>query len=91
MQFKDRKLNTKARYRHVLGAFFNWYNGDKRPLKFKVPKILPQYVPGADIDCLIEGIKGKKSHKKNTGRDVLLIVTAYQANRCYFHCRQGIY
>ena len=41
-----------------------------------MPKILPQYVPGEDIDRLIDGIKGKKSHKKSIGRDVLLIETA---------------
>ena len=75
-QFKDRKLNTKARYTHVLGAFFIWYSGEKLPIKIRVPKILPQYVPSKDIDCLIEGIKGKKSHKKSIERDVLLIETA---------------
>ena len=75
-QFKDRKLNTKARYTHVLGAFFTWYSGEELPIKIRVPKILPQYVPSKDIDCLIEGIKGKKSHKKSIERDVLLIETA---------------
>jgi len=75
-QFKDRKLNTKARYSYVLSAFFHWYSGEKLPLKIRVPKILPQYVPGEDIDRLIDGIKGKKSHKKSIGRDVLLIETA---------------
>jgi len=75
-QFKDRKLNTKARYTHVLGAFFRWYNGEKLPIKIRVPKILPQYVPGEDIDTLIEGIKGKRSHKSSIERDVLLIETA---------------
>jgi len=75
-QFKDRKLNTKARYNYVLSAFFSWYSGEKLPIKIRVPKILPQYVPGKDIDRLIDGIKGKKSHKKSIGRDVLLIETA---------------
>jgi len=75
-QFKDRKLNTKARYSFVLSAFFQYYSGEKLPLKFKQPKILPQYVPGEDIDRLIEGIRGKKSHKKSIERDVLLIETA---------------
>jgi len=37
-----------------------------------VPKILPQYVPGEDIDRLIDGIKCKKS----LDRDILLIETA---------------
>jgi integrase len=75
-QFKDRKLNTKARYTHVLGAFFSYYNGEKLPIKIRVPKILPQYVPGEDINRLIEGIRGKKSHKSNIDRDVLLIEVA---------------
>ena len=75
-QFKNRKLNTKARYSYVLSAFFNWYSGEKLPIKIKVPKILPQYVPGEDIDRLIEKIKGKKSHKKSIERDILLIETA---------------
>ncbi|MFC2002102.1 tyrosine-type recombinase/integrase [Chloroflexota bacterium] len=75
-QFKDRKLNTKARYTHVLGAFFTLYSGEKLHIKIRVPKILPQYVPSEDIDRLIEGIKGKKSHKKSIERDILLIETA---------------
>ena len=41
-----------------------------------MPKILPQYVPGEDIDRLISGIRGKKNHKKKIDRDVLLIETA---------------
>jgi len=75
-QFMDRSLNTRSRYSHVLSAFFRWYNGEKLPIKIKVPKILPQYVPSEDIDRLIDGIKGKKSHKKTIDRDVLLIETA---------------
>ncbi|MFC2034162.1 tyrosine-type recombinase/integrase [Chloroflexota bacterium] len=75
-QFKDHKLNTKARYTHVLGAFFSYYNGEKLPIKIRVPKILPQYVPSEDIDLLIKEIKSKKSHKKSIERDVLLIETA---------------
>jgi integrase/recombinase XerD len=75
-QFADLKLNTKARYAFVLSAFFKWYNGEKLPIKIRVPKILPQYVPNEDIDRLIKAIKGKKSHKKSIERDVLLIETA---------------
>ena len=75
-QFQDRKLNTRGRYISILSAFFNWYSGEKLPLKIKVPKILPQYVPGEDIDKLIAGIKGKMSHKKIIQQDVLLIETA---------------
>jgi len=32
-QFKDRSLNTKARYSYVLGAFYSWYSGEKLPIK----------------------------------------------------------
>jgi len=74
-QFKDRKLNTKARYPHVLGAFFSWYSGEKLPLKIKSPKILPQYVPAEDIDRLIDALKGKRTHKESIERDILLIET----------------
>jgi len=44
-RFKDRKPNTRARYAHVIASFFRWYNGEKLPIRIKVPKILPQYVP----------------------------------------------
>ncbi|MFC1983219.1 tyrosine-type recombinase/integrase, partial [Chloroflexota bacterium] len=74
--FKSRKPNTRARYAHVLGAFFRWYNGEKLPIKIKAPKILPQYVPGEDIDRLIAEMKNKKSHKGNIERDILLVETA---------------
>lgn len=75
-QYKDLKLNSRARYSFVLNAFFGWYSGEKLPIKIKQAKLLPQYVPGEDIDRLIEGIKEKKSHKKSIDRDVLLIETA---------------
>ncbi len=75
-RFKDRKPNTRARYAHVLGAFFQWYNGEKLPIRIKAPKMLPQYVPGEDIDRLITEMKSKKSHKGSIERDVLLIETA---------------
>ncbi len=74
--FKDRKLNTRARYTFTISAFFRWYSGEKLPFKAKVPKILPQYVPDEDIERLIARIKAKKSHKKSLDRDVLLIETA---------------
>ena len=32
-QFKDTKLNTRARYSFVLSAFFNWYSREKLPIR----------------------------------------------------------
>jgi len=75
-QFKDRKLNTRGRYSYVLSAFFRWYSGEKLPIKIRVPKILPQYVPSEDIDRLISVIPVKRSYKKKIVRDVLLVETA---------------
>jgi len=87
-QFKDHKLNTKARYTHVLGAFFTYYNGEKLPIKIRVRKILPQYVPSEDIDRLIESMKTKKAirrpyEKRQEGLD-LLAFRFFSASFIYF-------
>jgi integrase len=74
-QYKDLKPTTRIRYYFVLSAFFKRAYGEKLPMTIRQPKILPQYVPGEDIDRLIEAIKGKKSHKKSIERDVLFIET----------------
>jgi len=74
-QFKDKKPNTKAKYAYILSAFFNWYSGERLPVKIKVPKILPQNVPLEDFERLENTIREKKSHKKTIKRDVLLIQT----------------
>jgi len=74
-QFKDRKTNTKARYAYILSAFFNWYRGERLPIKIKVPKILPQVVSGEDFERLKSAIRNKKSHRKKIERDILLIET----------------
>lgn len=74
-QYHNKSDNTRAKYSFILSAFFKWYSGDKLPIKIKVPKILPQYVPVEDIDRLLEAIRNKQSHKKNTSRDSLLIET----------------
>jgi integrase len=74
-QYHNRSDNTRAKYCFILSAFFKWYSGDKLPIKIKVPKMLPQYVPVEDIDRLLEAIHNKQSHKKNISRDALLIET----------------
>ena len=48
-QFKDRKPNTRARYAYTLSAFFNFYSGQRLPIKIKTPKILPQDDPQARL------------------------------------------
>jgi integrase len=75
-RYEDRRVNTKARYAFILNAFFNHTFGQKLPLKIKQAKILPEYVPGDDIDKLLERLKSKKSHKKTLKRDLALINTA---------------
>jgi hypothetical protein len=35
-QFKDCKVNTKARYSFVLSAFFSWFTAEKFPTKIKL-------------------------------------------------------
>jgi len=73
--YKDRKPNTKARYAYMLSAFFNFYNGQRLPIKIKTPKILPQDVPTEDFERLEEALRGKKTHKKTIERDILLVQT----------------
>ena len=74
-QFQNLKPNSRARYAFMLSAFFRWCTGEKLPIKIKTPKILPEFVLGEDIDRLIAGIKGKRTHKKSIERDVLLVET----------------
>jgi integrase len=62
--FKDRSLNTRSRYVAYLSGFFKWYCGEPLPIKIPVPKILPQYVPGEEIDRVIAAIRARKTHKQ---------------------------
>ena len=45
-------------------------------VKVKVPKTLPDYIEGSDIDQIVEWIKSKQSHKKSIDRDLALLETA---------------
>jgi len=60
-EYQSHSDNTKAKYFFILSAFFKWYSGDKLPIKVKVTKILPQYVPVEDIDRLLEATHNKQS------------------------------
>ena len=60
-QFKDRKPNTRARYAYILSAFFNFYSGQRLPIKIKTPKILPQDVPTEDFERLENTLRAKKT------------------------------
>jgi integrase/recombinase XerD len=72
-QFKARKPNTRLRYTYIVSAFFNFYSGERLPIKIKVPKIIPQDVPLEDFERLESTILAKKTHKKSIGRDIHLI------------------
>ena len=71
-QYKDRKPNTKVKYAYLLSAFFNWYSGERLPIKIKAPKILPQNVTLEDFERLEKAIRERKTHKKKIERDILL-------------------
>jgi integrase len=74
--YKERSLNTRARYTSYLSAFFKWFCGEPLPLKIPTPKILPQYVPGEEIDRLIATMRTRRTHRQVIERDVLLVETA---------------
>jgi integrase len=75
-RYKDLKPNRRARYAFAISAFFKWYSGDEFPIIIRTPKILPQYIPDADIERLKESIAGKRSYKQTIVRDLLIIETA---------------
>jgi integrase len=74
-QFTDRKTTTLARYVAVVKGFLAWY-GEEFNLRVKVPKMLPDYVQVADVEKLMQAMRGKKSHKRKARRDILLVKTA---------------
>ena len=45
-------------------------------VKVKVPRTLPDYIEGSEIDQIVDWIKSKQSHKKSIGRDLTLLETA---------------
>lgn len=52
------------------------YLGIPFPLKVKVPRALPAFVPDSDVAALTECIQNKVTHKLTQFRDLVLIETA---------------
>ena len=69
------KPNSRSRYATYLKGFLN-YLDIPFDVKVKVPKTLPDYIEGSDIDQIVEWIKSKQSHKKSIDRDLTLLETA---------------
>ena len=69
------KPNSRARYATYLKGFLDYLNLPF-DVKVKVPKTLPDYIEGSDIDQIVEWIKSKQSHKKSIDRDLTLLETA---------------
>ena len=69
------KPNSRPRYATYLKGFLN-YLDIPFDVKVKVPKTLPDYIEGSDIDQIVEWIKSKQSHKKSIDRDLTLLETA---------------
>ena len=69
------KPNSRARYATYLKGFLN-YIDIPFEVKVKVPRTLPDYIEGSEIDQIVDWIKSKQSHKKSIGRDLTLLETA---------------
>ena len=73
--FNNIGANSRARYGAMLKGFLN-HMGIPFDTKFKRPKLLPQRVRHEDVEKLKEAIRNKRTHKKSTFRDLVLIETA---------------
>jgi site-specific recombinase XerD len=73
-QFLNRKTSTIARYTNIIAQFMKWY-GDSIDVSIKRPKQLPQLTDPRDSDKLEEAMRRRKTHKRKTDRDVLLLDT----------------
>ena len=69
------KPNSRSRYATYLKGLLNHLDIPFE-VKIKVPKTLPDYIEGSDIDQIVEWIKSKKSHKRSIDRDLTLLETA---------------
>ena len=69
------KPNSRARYVTYLKGFLN-YMDIPFEVKVKVPRTLPDYIEGSEIDQMVDWLKSKQSHKKSIGRDLTILETA---------------
>ena len=69
------KPNTRAKYATYLKAFLK-YLDIPFDLTVKVPKTLPEYVEGSEIEKIVEWIKNRKTYRDTVGADLTLIETA---------------
>ena len=74
-RFSEHSQNTRARYTHVLSAFFFWFSGERLPFKVKSPKLVPQDVPEEDVEALKDYMRKRKTHKSGIERDILIVDT----------------
>ena len=69
------KPNTRAKYATYLKAFLK-YLDIPFDLTVKVPKPLPEYVEGSEIEKIVEWIKNRKTYRDTIDADLTLIETA---------------
>ena len=69
------KPNTRAKYITYLKAFLK-YLDIPFDLTVKVPKTLPEYVEGSEIEKIVEWIKNRKTYRDTVDADLTLIQTA---------------
>jgi site-specific recombinase XerD len=72
------KPATLYKYLGIIKGFLNWF-GEDIDLKVKLPRQLPEYIEHETIQKLIASIKTKQTHKKDIGRDILLVELAYNS------------
>jgi len=78
-QYADRKARTLYRYAQMLRVFMKWYGEPMEDFKVKVPKSLPPYTEGAEIERLFHAIENKKTHRSTIVRDSLMVELALKS------------
>jgi len=77
-KWAESKAATLYKYLGIIKGFLNWF-GEDIDLKVKLPHQLPEYIEDESIQKLIATIKTKQTHKKDIGRDILLVELAYNS------------
>ena len=77
-KWAESKAATLYKYLGIIKGFLNWF-GEDIDLKVKLPHQLPEYIEHETIQKLIATIKTKQTHKKDIGRDILLVELAYNS------------